>query len=139
MRLISFLFISTVLFTGCNSTVNTYISQPEPAEKQYVKDRRIITDGELDDVARVTEIITQNLPNNLKLYQVEICNTTSEPRGICYKFDWFDEHGIQINTPTSIWIAEALEGKEYKYIQGVTPTTQAKNFKLHIILDERAE
>lgn len=49
-----------------------------------------------------------------------------------YRFEWFDNSGMEINSGSGSWKPLTLYGRESKTVQGVAPDPRAKEFKLKI-------
>lgn len=126
----------SALIAGCD-TVNT-VEPANPAyQKQMVNDRRVITDSSLDDIAYVAGVNCALNPSGLLKVQVELVNRTTALRNINYKFDWFDENGMQISTPLSTWISLPIEGGESRFVSSVAPSRKAVDFKLKLLPNVR--
>ena len=79
------LIISSALLAGACSTVNT-VERAEPlCQKKMVNDKRIITDGGLNESAYVKSVNEARVGGLLKI-QAQIENLTSSPKQINYKF-----------------------------------------------------
>ena len=49
-----------------------------------------------------------------------------------YRFEWYDNSGMEINSGSGSWKPLILNGRESKTIQAVAPDPRAKEFKLKI-------
>ncbi|OGU17791.1 MAG: hypothetical protein A2076_10810 [Geobacteraceae bacterium GWC2_53_11] len=49
-----------------------------------------------------------------------------------YRFEWYDNSGMEINSGAGSWKPLTLYGRESKTVQGVAPDPRAKEFKLKI-------
>lgn len=49
-----------------------------------------------------------------------------------YRFEWYDNNGMEINSGSGSWKPLILYGRESKTVQGVAPDPRAKEFKLKI-------
>lgn len=119
------------LITGCTSSVNTVErSDPEHPPKM-VGDKRVITDASLN---RYVRIIGVNAAYNEHMsVAVELQNTTRSMRTFSYLFEWYDENGMLISSPTAAYVQRQIEGKESIFINAVAPTPKAKDFRLKLI------
>ena len=107
-----FTLLCAVAFSGC-STVNTAERAQAQSSPQMVNDKRIITDGALNDYAYIAGINESRVGGLLKI-QVRIVNSTSAYRSVNYKFTWIDKDGMEIESATSPWMTLVLEGGEEK-------------------------
>lgn len=96
-----------------------------------VNDKRIIPDTDLNQSIRVVSV--NETPGEFLRVQVELQNTTQSPRGFKYKFEWFDEHGMLVNTLASTYIPRQIEGKESMFIGATAPTPNIKDFRVKFI------
>lgn len=124
-----------VLACAC-STVNT-VERAEPsASPKMVADKRVITDGALNDYAYVAGVSQSIASGNLMRVQVKIVNSTAAFRNVNYKFTWFDENGMQVAASPG-WGVFGIEGGQAKYLDAVAPTPKAKDFSLQLLADVR--
>ena len=130
------LIIASTLLAAACSTVNT-VERAEPLyQKKMVNDRRIITDGGLNDSANVKSVNEARVGGLLKI-QAQIENLTSSPKQINYKFSWIDKGGMEVPSATSNWNTLILEGRESKYISAVAPTENVCDFTLKLLENVR--
>jgi uncharacterized protein YcfL len=120
------------LFSGC-ATVNTVERAQPIAQRDMVQDKRVITDAILNSRARIVGVNQSMGPGGLLKVQVEILNTTSFPQAFSYRWEWFDETGTIIETPTSAELTRQIEGKESLFITGVAPRETAKDFRIKFL------
>lgn len=119
------------LVTGCASTMNTVERSAPVGQRQMVNDKRIITDTGLNRAVRIVGV--NETPGEFLKIQVELINTTSSLKSFNYRFEWFDQNGIIINTPTSTFISRQIEAKASLFISAVAPTPTAKDFRLKLL------
>ncbi len=122
-------------FFGC-STVNTVERVTPEAKAQMVNDKRIITDSALNDYAYVASVNQAYVGGLLKI-QARLVNSTAATRKIRYKFSWFDENAMEINSTTSNWQVLELEGGEARNISAVATNKSVKDFSLKLLPEER--
>lgn len=123
-----------VCLTGC-TTVNTVERAQPAAQKQMVADKRIITDASLNRRVRVLGVNESTGIGGLLRIQVEVLNTTRSLQRFSYKFEWFDENGNLVSTPTSVFLSRHIEGKESMFLNATAPTETVKDFRLKLIED----
>lgn len=125
------LALTLSLVVGCKTTLNT-VERAEPVgQRQLVTDKRIITDASLNRAVRIAGV--NETPGEFLKVQIELQNTTRSLKSFNYRFEWFDANGMQVNSPTSIYIPRQIEGKESLFIGAIAPTPTAKDFRLKLI------
>lgn len=125
------LALTLVLLTACSTTLNT-VERSEPVgQRQMVNDKRIITDAGLNRAVRIVGV--NETPGDFLKVQIELQNTTRSLKSFNYRFEWFDANGMQVNSPTSIYIPRQIEGKESLFISATAPTPSAKDFRVKLI------
>ncbi|MDX8414896.1 YcfL family protein [Intestinicryptomonas porci] len=117
--------------TAC-STVNTVERASSSANTQYVNDKRVITDGSLNDYAYVAAV-NETKVGELLMVQAKIVNSTSSFRQINYKFEWIDKNGMAVPSANSAWMKLILEGGEAQFISAVAPNINVCDFTLKLL------
>jgi uncharacterized protein YcfL len=123
---------AAALLPGC-TTVNTVEPAQPVAQRQMVADKRVLTDAGLNRRVRIVGVNESTGPGGLLKVQVEVLNTTRSLQTFSYRWEWFDESGTIIDTPTSTFVSRQIEGKESLFITGVAPKETAKDFRLKLI------
>ena len=118
-----------LLLVGCQN-VNTYENAESRATPNYVADKRVITDNTLAGAVRVVSINQATVSGNLLKIQATVENLRSSPRTVNYKFEWFDQDGMAVNSPNEVWKALPLQGRESTTISTVAISSKAVDFKL---------
>jgi uncharacterized protein YcfL len=119
------------LLTGCSSTtVNTVEPAVPTARREMLADQRVQTDPSLAKAVRVVGVNTATDAAGFLKVQVEVQNTTRSRKQFTYRVQWFDPHGMIIDTPTAAATPRSLEGRETAYITTTAPTPQAKDFRI---------
>ena len=128
--------VCAAALAGC-STVN--MSEPANPEgvKKMVSDRRVITDGGLDEIVYIAGINEARAPSGNIRIQAELVNRTTAYRQFNYRFEWLDENGMMISTPAPVWVSSFIEGGESKFIAATAPSARAKDFRLKLLGDVR--
>lgn len=124
------------LGNGCRTT-NTYSRADSAPEKNVVDDKRIIWDPLLGFRAQVLEIIESETASGFPKVQVEIRNNGFFRKRFEYRFEWFDESGIQVESSSRAYQVQEILGRERVYISGTAPTRDVKDFKLKLIRTRR--
>lgn len=120
-------------FTACTNSVNSTQRAESVGSRQMVNDRRIISDGDLSDIARIIGVNESTVGGDLLKIQVEVFNTDGDMKTFNYRFEWYDMDGMIVHTPTSIWKQATIEGKESRMLTGVAPNPRAKDFRLKLM------
>jgi len=126
------MFAGMALLTGC-TTVNTVERAQPVAHREMVSDKRILTDASLNRRVRILGVNQSIGAGGLLKVQVEVLNTTRSLHTFSYRWEWFDETGTIIETPTSTAVSRQIEGKESLLLIGVAPKETAKDFRLKFI------
>ncbi|GAB4321104.1 MAG: hypothetical protein Kow0059_15640 [Candidatus Sumerlaeia bacterium] len=114
---------------GCHKAVNTL----GPADPQAVPDvqehKKVIFHGKLNKRARVENIYVDNR-SGLLTVQANVRNLKKSNMEFMYKFDWFDERGMEIYDPANPWTRKEIFGGEFISLQGVAPSPKAVDWRL---------
>lgn len=116
---------------GCKA-VNTTERKDPTYEVDSIKFKNVVRDGYARDYAKVLDVRQATAPGDFLKIQVEVQNNNLRPGNIDYKFEWLDEHGMIINTPTSTWKTMQILTGETKSLDAVAPTPMAKDFRLKL-------
>ncbi len=116
---------------GCKAVNTTERANPT-YDVDNVKMKNVVRDGYARDYAKVLEIRQATAPGDFLKIQVEVQNNNLRPGNIDYKFEWLDEQGMIINTPTSTWKTMQILKGETKSLDAVAPTPMAKDFRLKL-------
>lgn len=120
------------LLTGCATNVNTYENADSRAAPNYVADKRIITDNTLAGTFRVVALTQTAVSGNLLKIQATVENLRNNARTLNYKFEWFDQDGIAVDSPNETWKSIQLQGRETGAITTVSVNPRAVDFKLKL-------
>ena len=123
------------LVSGCHTvnTVNTLEPATPAARRELVTDKRVVTDATLHERVRIIGLNQYTAPGGFLKLQVEVLNLTSSVQTFSYRWEWFDDHGIIIDAPTSTAVTRQIEGKESLFLTGTAPLATAKDFRLKLI------
>lgn len=125
------------LLTGCHTSVNSVERARPLTPRDYVDEKRFITDKSLNRQVSLVGVNQSVGPGGLLRVQVEVLNTTRSQHVFSYRFEWLDEGGILIDTPASTFVTRPIEGGESLFLTGVAPNDRAKDFRLKLIKDLR--
>jgi uncharacterized protein YcfL len=124
--------IGLLALSGC-TTVNTVENADKQGQRQMVTDQRAITDASLGRKVSIVGVNQSMTPGGLLKVQVELENRTRSLQRFNYRFEWFDANGMQVTTVASALLPDQIEGKESKFIFGVAPNPNCKDFRVKFI------
>lgn len=122
----------SLVFTGCQTTVNT-VSREPPAQRQMVTDKRVLTDASLAKKVYIVGVAEAPTPGGVLQIQVEVWNRTRSAQRFNYWFEWFDSNGMQVNPTSTAKIPCLIEGGETRLLSSVAPTPLCKDFRVKFI------
>lgn len=123
--------VSAALTAGCK-TVNTTERAEPTAHPHPVADRRVITDRDVGAFAMILGVRETIVPGDLVKVQVDVYNSRSTTEHFNYKFEWFDDQGMIVDSPMSIWQPRTIQGKETLSLTAVAPNPRARDFRLKL-------
>jgi uncharacterized protein YcfL len=127
------LSLSLAAIAGCTGpTVNTVERDKPTYQADVVKDRRIITDPDLAAKTEILAVRKATVQEDMLKIDVEIRNTTDDPADIDYKFEWFDDQGMPVDSPTSTWTSRRIQPRETISVDQIAPTPLCKDFRLKL-------
>ena len=127
------LAVAALAVAGCQ-TVNTSQRAEPQARPDVVDDQRIVTDSSLADKAAIVNVSQGRVGSTgLLKVQAELVNRTSSRQRINYRFEWFDQAGMRVDTPMSRWTQVAPAGRETVWISDVAPTPDVVDYQLKLI------
>jgi len=124
---------TTLLFTGCSSTVNTVEPAQTAGQRQMLPDKRVITDPVLDRHVHILGVNTAETPAGFLKIQVQVLNVTSSLQSFTYRVEWFDQNGMIITLPTDTSISRTIEGRETTELVAIAPTPSARDFRIKFL------
>jgi uncharacterized protein YcfL len=113
--------LGALTLSGCN-TVNTYSSESQN-----------ITDVDLANTARVTNIRKSLVSGDLLRVQVDVTNIDDDSEDFNYKFEWFDAQGNKLDSMFDSWQRLSVSGRETLTVTGTATSPKATDFKFKII------
>jgi len=124
--------IGLLALAGC-TTVNSVENADKQGQRQMVTDQRAITDASLNRKVSIVGVNQSMTPGGLLKVQVELQNRTRSLQRFNYRFEWFDANGMQVTTVASALLPDQIEGQESKFIFGVAPNPNCKDFRVKFI------
>ena len=141
MRIANFIalfsLLSIMVFVGCAHTpsVNTISNANQSADIDRVVDRRVDTDRALSRTLWLTEVRESKTNDGFKRIQVFMKNRSKASFTFSYRFNWYDEKGVEVETQDDeAWKeVHAIPGDDVT-LTSIAPATNCADFKLRIIL-----
>jgi len=128
------LAVGAVALAGCSTpTVNSVENTQKVGQPYVINDTRVITDTSLAKSVAIVNVNTITTPAGFLKVQVQLKNRTYSPARYLYHFEWFDINGMQVNNIVSASIPDQIEGGETKFISGIAPNPDCKDFRLKFI------
>lgn len=134
-----------VLATGCQDTVNTIENENKTMTPNTVADSRIPTDLFLKCRLSLKKVDVGTTPDGFMRVQLEAVNmrtnllaqfwswlTRENPYKIRYKFTWFTQDGMAVDSVLSDWQDATIIPGETVYLQSVAPSKNCKDFKISL-------
>ena len=118
--------------SGCATNVNTVERAQPQATPDFVADKRVVTDNTLARTVRVNSINQATVSGNLLKVQATLENLKNNPRNLRNKFEWIDQSGMSVNSPTETWKTLMLQGRETTMISTVAINPRAVDFVLKL-------
>ena len=100
------------LAAGCINSVNTTENADKNMTPTHIADARFVTDGFLRDRLAL---------RNVRLYHIR------------YKFTWYDQAGMAVETVLSDWQDKWILPGETVQFQSVAPSPACKDFRLNLM------
>ena len=130
---------------GCQNTVNTVENADKNMTPNTIRDARFITDGFLKDRLALRDLVVSQTPDGFMRVQLEVVNVRigpfaqtwsslkdDNPYHIHYKFTWFTQDGMAVDTILSDWQNAMVIPGESLYLQSVAPRLDCKDFKISL-------
>lgn len=124
---------------ACSTTSVNSVERDEPvAQRQYIADKRIITDKSLDKIVGIVAVNETHTPDGFLKIQVEVQSRKSSTRDFLYRFQWFDENGNVVNLSSgATFKPRQILGKQSLFLTGIAPHERAKDFRLELLESTR--
>jgi uncharacterized protein YcfL len=132
-----FIVIATIALAGlassCRNTVNTVSNAGVKAEITRINDLRVNTDSRLAKNLILTELRESQTDDGYNRVQVFLKNRTKSTYIFLYKFDWYDNHGVEVDNPDrNGWERKAVVAGDDVTLTSVAPQKNCGDFKLHL-------
>lgn len=134
-----------LLAAGCQNTVNTVENADKTMTPNTINDARFITDGALRDRLALKSVNISKTADGFMRVQLEAINvrtggfaqfwsglTGENPYKIRYKFTWYTQDGMAVNTLLSDWQDATVIPGETVHLQSVAPDRECRDFKISL-------
>ncbi|MEG2076039.1 MAG: YcfL family protein [Victivallaceae bacterium] len=130
---------------GCQSSVNTIENAQKNSLPNAIADKRIITDSFLQNRLKVTNCsLGYSASGNLAVTITAINTRTGffsemwssmtgeNPYKVDYKFTWYDQNGLAVNSNLSAWVTKTIYPGETVQFYAVAPIPNCGDFVLNL-------
>lgn len=134
-----------LIFSGCQNSVNSIENTDKTMTPNTVNDTRFITDGFLKDRLALKSVNVSKTSLGFMRVQLEAVNirtgafaqvwsgiTGENPYKIRYKFSWFTQDGMAVDSIASNWQTATVIPGETVYLQSVAPSKNCHDFKISL-------
>jgi uncharacterized protein YcfL len=129
---------AVVAVAGCAKTENTYQRNKPTYQVNQVDAAKIETDPFLSGKAQFVQARQAIVQQNLLKVDVEFINNDAWSGDIDYKFEWFDDQGMPVETPTTGWGIKHVQAQEHFSLDAIAPNPQCKDFRLKLQRDNKS-
>lgn len=136
---LSFLFgLLSLSPTGCTSTagietVSLAVTGPK-GEKDF-SSWIAVSNRELAEELAIVRVDRRDIGGLVKS-AVSVASRTPETLALQYRWVWFDSYGMEVASSSQSWQPLMVYGGQTTSVQGVSPNTGVKDFKLHVRYQE---
>jgi uncharacterized protein YcfL len=121
---------------GCN-TANTVQPIDEKRVASDVAYRQIVTNGWLKYKANVASVRESVVNGDMKRVAVDVYSDQLTTQRFSYRFDWSDDAGMPVGSPTASMMPVTIKPKETITITAVSPSPAAKQWRLTFLDQNR--
>ena len=124
MRISVILFSAVMVLSGCAQ--NTSGISIDSSNQNVVLGNEVLGKSLEFGNAKTSEV------NERLLAQVMVTNKSSESQNLQYRFNWYDEQGLEVDSGKSPWRQFIVYGHDTVTLQGVALNPKAKNFRVSL-------
>ena len=125
----------TLFCAGCLHTVDTVENAEKYAVPNEILRKHVETDA--SQPIKVTNLVDSFAPNGFRMIAVELTNTSSSPRSVFVRCEWYDEAGMKIETSLAQWNEYRFNARDSKQFRYHAPKANALDFKIRLSEDPR--
>lgn len=124
---LTMLAASVLLAGGCTSVNTTSTMQPRSNVDTV---QRITNAGLSEKVHFEAAILDTDGPAHMA--QVTVRNTSNDPMGFCYRFEWFNSSQVVVGQGEQTWRKATIQGGETMALTSVATARDATDFRLAV-------
>ncbi|WP_283130585.1 YcfL family protein [Enterovibrio norvegicus] len=124
MRISVILFSAAMVLSGCAQ--NTSGISIDSSNQNVVLGNEVLGKSLEFGNAKTSEV------NERLFAQVMVTNKSSESQNLQYRFNWYDEQGLEVDSGKSPWRQFIVYGNDTVTLQGVALNPNAKNFRVSL-------
>ncbi|MGF1867199.1 YcfL family protein [Enterovibrio norvegicus] len=124
MRISVILFSAAMVLSGCAQ--NTSGISIDSSNQNVVLGNEVLGKSLEFGNAKTSEV------NERLLAQVMVTNKSSESQNLQYRFNWYDEQGLEVDSGKSPWRQFIVYGNDTVTLQGMALNPNAKNFRVSL-------
>jgi uncharacterized protein YcfL len=136
LALTASLSIAALLLPGCN-TANTTTSTGMLNPDGTVAYKQIVTNGWLKYKANIVGVREAVVNGDMKRVAVDVYSDQLTTQRFSYRFDWSDDAGMPVGSPTASMMPVTIKPKETITITAVSPSPAAKQWRLTFLDQNR--
>jgi uncharacterized protein YcfL len=121
-----------IAVVGCKKTESSYERTKPTYQLNTVDAAKVETDPVLATRARLVQIRQGMAQGDLLQIDAEFVNGDVWSGDINYKFEWFDDQGMPVETPTTGWLPKHIQAQEHYSLDAVAPSPKCKDFRLKL-------
>lgn len=126
------LFSFFVALAGCKTVNIAERANPE-SSPNLIDDERIESDRQLSRSVSIESINESVAGGDLLQIQVTVRNTTRRRAQFAYQFEWIDDRGMAVRSPSPVWRPAQLLGGETRAFSAVAPRPDVVDFRFKLI------
>jgi len=124
---------SAVVCTACSNSVNTISNAGVTAQITRVNDKRVNTDSRLARQLCLTEIRESRTNDGYLRIQIFLKNMTNSTYKFVYRFNWYDDHGVEVIDPDNEnWTRKLIVAGDDVTLTAIAPRKNCHDFKLRL-------
>ena len=125
--------LALALVAGCEM-VNTAERAEPIAQSDPVVLRKVQPDPSLKAQVQIISANQGVVSGDLLKVQVQVRNNIALRKSFNYKWEWYDQNGMVVDTPTTrLWQVMRLQPRESATITGVAPNPRVVDFRLKLV------
>lgn len=119
-----------IVLLGLASACQTSSTQASAIERDPNL-AKVLYVGEVSLMPSAEAIVVSNV-NGLLAVQARLKNGQPHERKLEYQWEWLDERGLVVSSPSTTWIPIAIRPGELASVQGTAPTPACVDFRLKL-------